>query len=62
MDADAGVAAVGFVDDRRQFFFGNSFLNFFEIHDIDYPSNFDDFLEALKELMGMDIFDFFYNY
>jgi len=30
--------------------------------DVDYPSNFDDFLEALKELMGMDIFDFFYNY
>ena len=27
-----------------------------------YPSNFDDFLEALKELMGMDIFEFFYNY
>ena len=30
--------------------------------DVDYPSNFDDFLEALKELMGMDIFDFFYNH
>ena len=27
-----------------------------------YPSNFDDFLEALKELMGMNIFEFFYNY
>ena len=26
--------------------------------DVDYPSNFDDFLEALKELIGMDIFQF----